>query len=223
MSADERIAEQAGSQAVAEAPSVAEIADDGSPIDPVVMPLHDAVLLNEYDELLCCIDAWLKQAHDWRPVQSEESMPLLQMTLYLRSNTARCVSLHLSDTERASTGSLASPGSSSEVPLRSELPAEWQAQVTLEYHEHPATLILESLRLSEQDLQRLASSFEPEWRVSLNPLESSTADALPASLNIDTGQLLVAPALQSVSGWLSQSASSEEEVATAIDNTCWFR
>lgn len=178
------------------------------------MPLHDAVLLDEHDELLRCIDAWLAQAHDWQPVNDTDDTPTPELTVYTQADPSRRVSLVLPDTARSDSSS---PSTDTLLTPMPALPQEWQSVLGVQYHKHSTALILDRVSLGVNDLERLAggalvvlpASFEPRWQVTL---ESSNGAVLPAILDASSGSLDVPPSPRSLSSWLGTSTVVEADM-----------
>ena len=188
--------------------------------DSDVQPLRDAVLLDEHDDLLRCADSWLAQAHDWRPVDSTESMPHLQVTLRTLSEPSRHVSLVLSPLVEGDVQG----NSRSNADLRVALPSEWGPFVAISYQQHCASLVLDTVTLGSGDAERLTSgalvvlpaSFEPQWSVRLGTFEPGQSLFLNARLHTDTRLLEVAPSAYELASWQSSDNASRKEVSGEV-------
>ena len=147
-------------------------------VDPALATLADAVLLDERAPLLDCLDAWCGRALDWRPIAPDAPSvlgidPGRSVALESEAGAARRVTV------------LPVRGAALPPP---PLPAPWSALVAHRPRRRSATLVLETLELSADDLRRLGpgalvllpGAFRDVWAVTL---ETADGTALRARLD----------------------------------------
>lgn len=187
----------------------------------IVSDLVDAVLLDEQDPLLLCVDDWCGTVFDWKPVpettsgQNLQSLHLHELTDYPRLT----VSLSsLQGTPR--TIWLAMDGDTlADMP---ELPESWQSLVRLERHLLPFAVQLQKYRLTSAEqckigpgsLLLLPMSYQDQWRVSLYAVDGTATGSNDLDATLDSQERVVRLVPQSSA---SSNDAREPEHNTVIE------
>lgn len=173
-----------------------------------VMDLIDAVLLNEQDPLLRCIDDWCNSSFKWRPWRQPQLDP--DSDLARRQASGAPILLHeLPGYPRPGLSLTSLQGTPRAVLLAIDadtfeqmppLPEAWQSLVKLQSFLRRGSLHLQTLRLSMQEKAKLAPgslmllphSFESVWQANLIDLATDSlmpADGIAAEVDVEENRI----------------------------------
>ena len=196
-----------------------------------VMDLIDAVLLNEQDPLLRCIDDWCNSSFKWRPLRQPQLDP--DSDLARRQASESPVLLHeLPGYPRLGLSLTSSEGTPRAVLLAIDadtleqmpaLPEAWQSLVQLRSFLRQGSLRLQTLHLSMDEKAKLApgslmllpQSFESVWRANLIDMQAGSpmpAEGIAAEVDLEENRIRLIAGQHTNSQSIDAAAQSTESL-----------